>query len=395
MRHATFRLAASLLSAACLADVSCAATKVPVEGGSAEEKAAGMTWNFTPDPALPAVLVVGDSISIGYTLPARANLKGVANVFRPMDADGKKPANCGDTARGLKDLDAWLADRPWRVIHFNFGLHDLKWLDEKGQYVSPDKGKQVAPPEKYEKNLREFVARLKKTGAVLVWGSTTPVPDGSAGRVRGDERVYNATAAKVMEENGVLIDDLSGALGGRVAELQKPHNVHFTDEGSKVLADAVAASIRMALAKPWIAQPRPPSGPVAEFTLPAPVEEIISREARYQTVAVHLRRPVIFKPGLILEVGAEVETASEPSTFSIQLISADGKASRLALKGSEKKKSVAGRVEIPANPPPHPAARNKDPWKEGDLINEVRLYFTFPAPVTSTVRVKTLTIRAP
>ena len=395
MRAATFLFAVSLLNAVCLAGASGAARKVPVEGGSAEEKAAGMTWKITPDAALPDVLLIGDSISIGYTLPARAALKGVANVFRPMDADGKKPANCGDTARGLKDLDEWLGDRPWRVIHFNFGLHDLKWLDAKGQYVSPDQGKQVAPPEKYEANLREFVARLKKTGAILVWGSTTPVPDGSAGRVHGDERAYNAVAEKVMKENGVLVDDLCGALGARVAELQKPHNVHFTDEGSKVLADSVAASVRLALAKPWTAPPRAPSGPVAEFTLPAPVEEVVSREVRYQTVAVRLRRPVVFKPGLVVEVAAEVETAAEPSSFSIQIISKDGKASRLALKDSDRKKSVSGRVEIPANPPPHPAAHNKEPWKEGDLISEVHLYFTFPAPVTSTVRVKALTIRAP
>ena len=232
------------------------AAPTPVEGGSAEEKAAGLTWACTPDPALPDVLIIGDSISIGYTLLVRSELKGAANVLRPLDKGGKKPFNCGDSGRGLQLLDTWLGDRHWRVIHFNFGLHDLKYLDEKGQYVSPDKGKQVAPPEKYEKNLRELVARLKKTGAVLVWASTTPVPDGSSGRVKGDEAIYNATAKKVMEENGVLIDDLVGALGDRIGKLQKPKNVHFTDEGSKVLADSVAASIRKALQKPAVVQPK-------------------------------------------------------------------------------------------------------------------------------------------
>jgi hypothetical protein len=27
----------------------------------------GLVWTFTPDPALPDVLILGDSISIGYT----------------------------------------------------------------------------------------------------------------------------------------------------------------------------------------------------------------------------------------------------------------------------------------------------------------------------------------
>jgi len=250
MHQVKRRLARFVYGVLCLACTAGLAANVPVEGGSAEEKAAGLTWAFKPDPALPDVLIIGDSISSGYTLFVRANLKGVANVFRPVDQTGKKPANCGDTARGLKQLDSWLGERRWRVIHFNFGLHDLKYLDEKGKYVSPDHGKQVAPPAQYEKNLREFVARLKKTGAVLVWGSTTSVPSGSPGRVQGDEKIYNAVARKVMTENGVLVNDLHAAVAEPVPVLQRPNNVHFTDRGSKVLADAVTASIRLALPQP-------------------------------------------------------------------------------------------------------------------------------------------------
>ncbi|TSC67218.1 MAG: G-D-S-L family lipolytic protein, partial [Parcubacteria group bacterium Gr01-1014_72] len=95
----------------------------------------------------------------------RGELKKEANVWRPMDRKNEKPFNCGDSARGLELVDGWFGTNAWRVIHFNFGLHDLKYLDEKKQYVSPDKGKQVAPPELYEKNLRALIARLQKTGA--------------------------------------------------------------------------------------------------------------------------------------------------------------------------------------------------------------------------------------
>ena len=227
-----------------------AAEQVSVEGGSAEEKAAGQTWAFTPAPTLPNALILGDSISIGYTLFVRADLKGVANVFRPMYGADHSAVNCGDSAQGLKQIDAWLGDRKWRVIHFNFGLHDMKYLDEKGKYVTPDKGKQVASLETYEENLRELVARMKKTGAVLIWAATTPVPDGSPGRVKGDEVKYNAVAKQVMDENSIIIDDLVGALGDRAGEFQKPENVHFTNEGSRFLAASVARSIQLALAKP-------------------------------------------------------------------------------------------------------------------------------------------------
>jgi hypothetical protein len=159
-----------------------------------------------PDvPGLPRVLLIGDSISIGYTLPVRAKLAGRANVHRP-------PENCGDTARGLKSLDRWLGTDRWDVIHFNFGLHDLKYLDAHGKYVPPENGKQVAPPAVYEANLRQLVARLQKTGAHLIFATTTPVPEGTLGRVAHDEIAYNEVARRVMKDMGVAVDDLAAVV---------------------------------------------------------------------------------------------------------------------------------------------------------------------------------------
>src|SRR5262245_3027271 len=62
---------------------------------------------------LPRVLVIGDWISIGYTLPLCEALKSKANVHRPA-------ANCGPTSRGVQSIDQWLGDGKWDVIHFNF-----------------------------------------------------------------------------------------------------------------------------------------------------------------------------------------------------------------------------------------------------------------------------------
>mgnify|MGYP003493624114 CR=1 FL=1 len=62
-----------------------------------------------------------------------------------------------------------------------------------------------------------------------------------------DEVRFNEAAAKLMAENGIEIDDLH-AIAAANASLQRPQNVHFTDPGYDVLADAVAASIEKALA---------------------------------------------------------------------------------------------------------------------------------------------------
>ena len=112
-------------------------------------------------PGLPRVLLIGDSISIGYTLPVRELLKGKANVHRILE-------NGGNTNRGKEKLTDWLGDGKWDVIHFNWGMHDLR-LNE---------GKLAVPLAEYEENLRTLVGQLKTTGAKLIWCSTTPVPDG-------------------------------------------------------------------------------------------------------------------------------------------------------------------------------------------------------------------------
>lgn len=71
------------------------------------------------------------------------------------------------------------------MIHFNFGLHDLKYLDAQGKYVSPEQGQQLVPVGEYEANLRKLVQRMQQTGAKIIFATTTPIPAGSAGRVEG------------------------------------------------------------------------------------------------------------------------------------------------------------------------------------------------------------------
>ena len=191
---------------------------------------------ITDDPKLPRVLLIGDSISIGYTLPVRELLKGKANLHRI-------PTNGGPTITGLEKLKSWLGDGKWDVIHFNWGLHDLKFMDS---------GKQQVPLADYEKNLRELVKQLKATGAKLIWCATTPVPDADMKppRKNADVIAYNAVAKKIMTENGIAIDDLYAFALQKLSAIQRPANVHFTDEGSKVLAKQVVASIEAALPKP-------------------------------------------------------------------------------------------------------------------------------------------------
>jgi hypothetical protein len=193
---------------------------------------------------LPRVLLIGDSISIGYTLQVRKALEGKANVHRP-------PTNCGPSSKGLEGIDQWLGDKKWDAIHFNFGLHDLKYLGPNGKNLQDPKdpkNHQQVPPEEYEKNLRKLVERLQKTNAKLIWRNTTPVPEGAKGRVVGDSVNYNAIAAKVMKDNGIDVHDVYALVKPKMGELMQPKgNVHFNKDGSQTLAQDVAAAILKAL----------------------------------------------------------------------------------------------------------------------------------------------------
>ena len=224
--------------------VACALLLCP-SAAFAQRKGNPAFADVKDDPNLPRVLLIGDSISIGYHVAVRDALKGKANVHRPK-------TNCGPTTRGLEQIDAWLKTgteqgEKWDVIHFNWGLHDLKYINDKGGLVDVKDGKQQVSIEDYEKNLRSLVATLKKTGAKLIWCATTPVPEGAKGRVPGDEVKYNAVAAKVMKENDIAIDDLYSFAKPKLSEIQKSKDVHFTPAGSKTLAEEVARHITASL----------------------------------------------------------------------------------------------------------------------------------------------------
>jgi hypothetical protein len=200
--------------------------------------------NPKDNPSRPNVLLIGDSISNAYTVDVRKLLRGKADVFRI-------PSNGKNTEFGLKNLDKWLGDRKWDVIHFNWGLWDLCYRNEKSKtqgHRDIEGGTLTATPEQYRANMEQIVARLKQTGATLIWCSTTPVPEFEEGRKVGDDIIYNQIAAEIMKKNGIRIDDLYAYALTGLPEIQNGKgNVHFTAEGSAFLAAKVAEEISAVL----------------------------------------------------------------------------------------------------------------------------------------------------
>ncbi|MDD4872354.1 MAG: SGNH/GDSL hydrolase family protein [Kiritimatiellae bacterium] len=182
-------------------------------------------WDFVQDdPKLPRVLLIGDSVSRGYTQAVRKAMAGKANVHRA-------PANCGPTSTGLKKIDVWLGDGKWDVIHFNFGIHD-----------------RATPIADYTQRLELLIERMKKTGAKIIWASTTPIPDNPATKQTAASIIErNQVAAEIIKKHGVVIDDLFTFITPHLAKVQNPNDVHFNGEGYDLLGKQVAESITAVL----------------------------------------------------------------------------------------------------------------------------------------------------
>lgn len=187
---------------------------------------------------LPNVLIIGDSISIGYTVPTRALLAGKVNLHRI-------PTNGGPTTKGITEIEKWLGGRKWDLIHFNWGLHDLKYMGKDGTNLVPkEKGGVVQVNlSEYEKNLDILVARMKKSAKHLVWRNTTPIPPGSKARYVGDAEKYNLAASRVMKKHKVASLDLFSPSKKNMKNWMREANVHYFPHGSQALSAIVAQDI--------------------------------------------------------------------------------------------------------------------------------------------------------
>jgi lysophospholipase L1-like esterase len=195
-------------------------------------------------PEKKNVLIIGDSISIGYTPFVRKSLVEIAIVDH-------NEGNAQHTGTGLKKINSWLGSKHWDVIHFNWGLWDLCYRNpstpnKKG--LDKVNGKITFTPAEYEANLRQLVEILKKTKAKLIFATTTMVPLDEPGRKAGDDKVYNKIAVKIMKENGIQINDIN-ALSYKVHAQNGlgTDNVHYNPNGYEQLARPVAEAIKNAL----------------------------------------------------------------------------------------------------------------------------------------------------
>jgi hypothetical protein len=189
------------------------------------------TWEVRPahpDPHLPNVLLLGDSITRNYFPEVTKDLKGMANVYLMASS-----ACVGDPRLSNQVAEfAAMEHVPFRVVHFNNGMHG--WGYSEAEY-------KTAFPE-----FLQAVRSLTDESGTLIWASTTPVHVGAsngASNPRIEER--NAIALAIVRPAGVVIDD-QHALMMAHGDLYED-DVHFNPAGARLQGDQAADFIRSAL----------------------------------------------------------------------------------------------------------------------------------------------------
>ncbi|MEA4935447.1 MAG: SGNH/GDSL hydrolase family protein [Paludibacter sp.] len=185
----------------------------------------------------PKVLIIGDSISIGYTPFVKEKLSGRMLIYH-------NPGNAQYTGVGLKNIRQWIGDGNWDIIQFNWGLWDLCYRDTTVKSrVERDKlnGKIFTALEEYKTNLDSLVTILKtETNAKLIFVTTTYVPENEPGRFSDDLLKYNMAAKEIMKKHHIEINDLyEKSINIHHLYGQGSDNVHYTKKGYDELSNYI------------------------------------------------------------------------------------------------------------------------------------------------------------
>lgn len=174
---------------------------------------------------LPRVLLIGDSVTRGYSAAVDKQLTGKAYVARLATS------RCVGDPVLLAEVAAVLGGTSFDVIHFNNGLHGVGAVSEA----------------EYAKFLPELLAHIRKLApkAKLVWASCTPwhVAGNFAALDPNNAHVLerNKIAAELMTREGIPVDDLYTTVVGHPE--WSADTLHYNAKGTEAEGAQVAAAV--------------------------------------------------------------------------------------------------------------------------------------------------------
>jgi hypothetical protein len=188
------------------------------------------TWEVRPshpDPKLPNVLLLGDSITRSYYLGVVHGLDGRANIYLFATSASVGDPRLPDEIRQFYAMESVRFD----VVHFNNGMHGWGYSEEQYKEAFP--------------GFLKVVQSVAQSGR-LIWATTTPVKsDASNGTSNPRIDARNEIAKAFVSSRNIAVDD-QHALMSHHSDLYKD-SVHFNDTGASIQAAQVVAGVEVAL----------------------------------------------------------------------------------------------------------------------------------------------------
>ena len=182
------------------------------------------------------IILLGDSIRMGYDKYAKMALEGVAEVYSPEE-------NCRFTQYMLRFIHKWVGDSGFGedtdLVHFNVGLWDVIQI----MYDEP-----ITPIDVYEQYLHRICKRIRECcpKAKIVFATSTPIHQANYESVkhefwRSNETIkaYNAVAVKVMKEHGIEVNDLYALMEGAPDHYFSDRTHYYTKDATEIMTGRV------------------------------------------------------------------------------------------------------------------------------------------------------------
>jgi hypothetical protein len=187
------------------------------------------------------ILLLGDSIRLGYDKSVKASMKNIANVISPED-------NCRFASYLLRYIQEYkrelIPDGNVDIIHWNAGLWDCLRIYEEDTHT---------PIEIYAYYIERICIRIKKLcpHAKVIFATSTRVqsekmnPDFK--RYNEDIEAYNAAALEVVKKYGFEVNDLYAVSAALPEEAHSDAVHYYTPMGTEAFANAVLRHVAPAL----------------------------------------------------------------------------------------------------------------------------------------------------
>lgn len=187
-------------------------------------------WEEADSNSLERILLIGDSITLGYKQFVQEALKG--KYYVDMLATSKSI----DDPSYIRELNYILNEYPYKLIHYNNGLH--------GWHVKADD---------YETSYKCVINMLLTKCNNIVLTTSTPVTkveDNTQIDTEKDEvlKERNCVVQKLAKEFNFKVDDLYEDMLGK-SEYRVDDGYHYDETGKKVQGDIVANKILNILGK--------------------------------------------------------------------------------------------------------------------------------------------------